>query len=336
MKTFHDISLASYNTFGIHANAKTLLVLSDVSELKEIIKSGHTKNNYYILGGGSNILFTKDFNGTIIHPAFSGIEILEENADTVLVKVKAGEVWDTFVEFCVMHNYGGVENLSLIPGHCGAAPVQNIGAFGIEIKDTLTEVEILNLETNEVRTLSNSDCSFGYRTSVFKNTMKHSWLIVSSTYKLTTKKHVLSTHYGNISDELQNFPEINLKSIRQSVINIRAKKLPDPKILGNAGSFFKNPVIKIGKAEEIKKSYPDIPLYPVSDSETKIAAGWMIDKCGWKGKNISQAGVHEKQALVLVNLGNAKSNDIVFLSEEIKKSVFEKFGVELETEVNFL
>jgi len=336
MKTFQNISLALYNTFGLHANAKTLVELSDVEELKDLIKSGLSKSNYYILGGGSNILFTGNFDGTIIHPVFKGIEIIEEINNTVLIKVKAGEIWDDFVKFCVEHNFGGIENLSLIPGHCGAAPVQNIGAFGVEIKDTLIEVEIINLENGETLSLSNSDCDFGYRTSVFKNKMKHSWMILSATYKLTTNNHLFSTHYGNISDELKNFSEVNLSTIRQSVIDIRTKKLPDPKVLGNAGSFFKNPVVKIEKAEEIKKSYPEIPLYPVSETETKIAAGWLIDKCGWKGKSINQAGVHEKQALVIVNLGNAKSEDIINLSEEIKKSVFEKFGVKLETEVNFL
>lgn len=336
MKTFQNISLIPYHTFGIDHSAKTLIELSEISDINEIIQAGITKKPYYILGGGSNILFTEDFNGTLIHPLFKGIKIIEKDADSVIVQVNAGEIWDDFVGFCVEHDFGGLENLSLIPGHCGAAPVQNIGAFGVEIKDCLLNVEIYQIETGEKRILSNADCQFGYRTSVFKNELKHSWIITSSTYKLSVKNHIYKTHYGNISEELKNFSEINLKTIRKSVINIRSNKLPDPKELGNAGSFFKNPVVNIELAENIKNSYPNIPLYPVSSTETKVAAGWLIENCGWKGKEINHAGVHKKQALVIVNLGGAKSKDIIHLSEEIQKSVFEKFGIELHPEVNFL
>jgi UDP-N-acetylmuramate dehydrogenase len=336
MKTFQNISLVSFNSFGIESTAKTFIELSDVSELNDLIKSDFLKNNYYILGGGSNILFTENFDGTIIHPVFKGVEIIEKNSDSVKIKVKAGEVWDDFVSFCVDHDFGGIENLSLIPGHCGAAPVQNIGAFGVEIKDTLTEVEIMNLESGKILTLSNAECNFGYRSSVFKNSMKHSWMILSSTYKLTTKNHNFSTHYGNISEELKNFQKVNLSSIRQSVIDLRTKKLPDPKIIGNAGSFFKNPIVNSSKAEEIKKQFPDAPVYPVSETETKLAAGWLIEKCGWKGKRTGNVGVHDKQSLVLINYGHAKGSEIINLSEKIKSSVLEMFNIKLETEVNFL
>lgn len=334
MNIYHNISLKPFNTFGIEASAKIFIEISEVKDLEntELLKP----KPYYILGGGSNILFTKDFDGTIIHPDFKGIEIIKEENDSTLVKVFAGEIWDDFVNFCVTNNLGGIENLSLIPGNCGAAPVQNIGAFGIEIKDSLQSVEIYNIETGEKRILTNKECKFGYRTSIFKTDYKNNWLIITSTYKLTKKIHDFQTSYGALSEELKNFDEINLKTIRESIINIRTSKLPDPKEIGNAGSFFKNPIVSISKAEEISKIYSDAPVYKFSETEVKLAAGWLIEKCEWKGKQIGNVGVHKKQALVLVNYGNAKGIEIISLSENIKASVFEKFGVKLETEVNFL
>ncbi|PIP54473.1 MAG: UDP-N-acetylenolpyruvoylglucosamine reductase [Bacteroidetes bacterium CG23_combo_of_CG06-09_8_20_14_all_32_9] len=337
MNTYQNISLKPYNTFGIEALAHTFLEISKIQELNEIVKSGVIKDeNFYILGGGSNILFTGNYSGTIIHPTFKGIKILEKNKSFALIKVFAGEIWDSFVDFCVENNFGGIENLSLIPGNCGASPVQNIGAFGVKVKDCVKSIDIFNIETAETKTLLNHDCQFGYRTSIFKNKFKHSWLITSTTYELTTGNHNFITHYGNVNKELKKLKEVSLKSIRQSVINIRTKKLPDPKEIGNAGSFFKNPVVSIKKANEILKTFSDAPTYLLSETETKLAAGWLIEKCGWKGKRVGNAGVHEKHALVLVNYGDAKGTEIINLSEEIKKSVFEKFGVRLETEVNFL
>ncbi len=337
MNIYNNISLKPFNTFGIEAIAKTFIEISDINDLinfhnTEILKS----EPYFILGGGSNILFTKDFAGTIIHPNFKGIEIIEKNKDFNYVKVFAGEIWDDFVNFCVTNNLGGIENLSLIPGNCGASPVQNIGAFGVEIKDCLESVEIYNIETGEKRTLTNNECKFGYRTSIFKTDFKHNWLIIYTTYKLKSSDYSFQTSYGALSEELKRHNEVSLKSIRESVINIRTLKLPDPKEIGNAGSFFKNPIVSIKKAEEINKIFSDAPVYKFSKTEVKLAAGWLIEQCGWKGKQIGNVGVHKKQALVLVNYGNAKGIDIINLSEKIKNSVFFKFGITLETEVNFL
>ncbi len=337
MKIFENIPLKQFNTFGIEAIAKTFIEITNYNDLSELVKLKTLYNkDFYILGGGSNVLLKNDYDGIILYPTFKGIEILEKTNGFVLIKVYASEIWDDFVNYCVKNNFGGIENLSLIPGNCGAAPVQNIGAFGVEIKDSIESVEIFNLLTGEFKTLSKSDCQFGYRTSVFKNGFKHNWLITSSIYKLTTFNHNYKTHYGNLNEELANFDAINLESIRQSVINIRTNKLPNPKEIGNAGSFFKNPIVTTEKATELKNKYPDVPVYPISDNEKKLAAGWLIEKCGWKGTKTGNAGVHNKQALVLVNYGNAKGIEIINLSEKIKESVFEKFGVKLETEVNIL
>lgn len=337
MKLFENISLKHYNTFGIDAIAKNFIEISSYNDLIEIVKSNILQNkNYYILGGGSNVLIIDDYDGVVLHPTFKGIEVKEKTDDFVFLKVYAGEVWDDFVDFCVKNNFGGIENLSLIPGNCGAAPVQNVGAFGVEIKDCIESVEMFNVLTGEFKTISKSDCQFGYRTSVFKNLYKHSWIISSTIYKLTVANHKHITHYGNLNEELKNFDEINLESIRKTVINIRTIKLPNPKEIGNAGSFFKNPIVLAKLANEIKSKFPDAPTYPISDNETKLAAGWLIEKCGWKGVKVGNVGVHNKQALVLVNYGNAKGNEIINLSKKIIESVFEKFGVKLEMEVNLL
>jgi len=337
MKLYENISLKHYNTFGIEAIAQNFIEITNYSDIIEIFKSHILQNkNFYILGGGSNVLITDDYNGVVLHPTFKGIEIKEKTDVVVLLKVYAGEVWDDFVDFCVKNNFGGIENLSFIPGNCGAAPIQNIGAFGVEIKDCIESVEIFNLLTGKFITLSNPECNFGYRTSVFKNEYKKNWLIVSTTYKLSKVSHNYKTHYGNLNDELKKYEDINLQSIRQSVINIRTSKLPNPKEIGNAGSFFKNPIVTTEKASELKNKYQDAPVYPISDTEKKLAAGWLIEKSGWKGFKNGNVGVHSKQALVLVNYGNAKGNEIIDLSEKIKESVFEKFGVKLETEVNLL
>lgn len=337
MNISHNISLKHLNTFGIEAIAKIYIKISAIEDLTKLYESDLLKTNiFFILGGGSNILLTKDFNGVIIHPTFKGIEVIEKNNNFAFVKVFAGEIWDDFVNFCVINNLGGLENLSLIPGNCGAAPVQNIGAFGVEIKDYLYCLEIINIETGEKRTLYNNECNFGYRTSIFKNKFKRNWLITSTTYKLRTSNFNYLLNYGTLNDELKNFDEVNLKTIRESIINIRTSKLPDPKEIGNAGSFFKNPIVNIAKAEELKSLYSDIPVYKFTESEVKLAAGWLIEKCGWKGKQIGNVGTHKNQALVLVNYGDAKGEEIISLSEDIIASVFEKFGVTIETEVNFL
>ena len=332
----HQISLLPFNTFKIDVQTKNLVHLERIEDIPELLGSGFLKSTFFILGGGSNILLTKDFDGTMIHPVFKGIEKVKETSDHIWIKVYAGEIWDRFVDYCVSHNFGGIENLSLIPGQCGTAPVQNIGAFGVEVKDTIVEVEIINLLTGEKKILSNEECQFGYRNSIFKSQYKSSWLIISTTYKLTTNKHEYHTQYGNIADELKKYSEINLTSIRESVIKIRTSKLPDPSEIGNAGSFFKNPIVHKNIADQIRTKYPNAPTYPVNEKETKLAAGWIIEQCGWKGKKRGNAGVHDKQALVLINNGNASGTEIIELCKEIQKSVLAEFNIELEPEVNFL
>lgn len=337
MKLFENISLQPFNTFGIKVLAKKFIELTNYSDLIDVYESNLIKNeDFLILGGGSNVLFSDNYDGVVIHPSFKGIEIIKKTDDVVFVKVFSGEIWDDFVAFCVKNNFGGIENLSFIPGNCGAAPVQNIGAFGVEIKDCIESVEMFNLLTGDFKTITKEDCKFGYRTSVFKNLYKNNWLIASSIYKLSFVNHNYKTHYGSLNEELKNLGETNLESIRKAVINIRTNKLPNPKEIGNAGSFFKNPIVTVKLASEIKNEFPDVPIYPISATESKIAAGWLIEKCGFKGFKNGNVGVHSKQALVLVNYGNAKGNEIIALSKKIIETVFEKFGVKLETEVNIL
>ena len=336
MKILHNISLLPYNTFGIDVITKEMVILEEKKDIYNFIESDLDKQNFYLLGGGSNILFTKDYQGTIIHPAYKGIEIIKKSDESVWVKVNAGEIWDDFVEFCVSNNYGGLENLSLIPGQAGTAPAQNIGAYGSEVKDTIVEIEIINLISGEIKILNNSECEFGYRTSIFKNKYKKNWIIASTTYKLSAKNHQYNIQYGNVAEEINNYSEVNLRTIRQAIIKIRTSKLPDPKIIGNAGSFFKNPIVRKNFADDIKNTYPDVPLYHVNQDYTKIAAGWLIEKCGWKGKKIGNVGVHDKQALVLVNYKNAKGEEIIDLCKQIQESIASKFNIKLESEVNFL
>ncbi len=331
-----NISLKSYNSFGIDARAKQFFEFSEAEQLISFCKSIDIKDKeVFILGGGSNVLFTKDFNGLILHPVIKGIEITDETDSTVLVKVGAGEIWDTFVEWAVNNNYYGIENLSLIPGYVGASPVQNIGAYGVEVKDIIESVETIDIYDLTNRTFSNKDCEFEYRDSIFKSKLKSRFLITHVNFRLK-KNGQLKTHYGNIETELKNFSAINLENVRQAIINIRQQKLPNPNEIGNAGSFFKNPIVSTDKANELKLEYPNIPTYPAGSRLTKLAAGWLIEQSGWKGKSIGDAAVHKNQALVIVNKANAKGFEINNLADMIVNSVFRKFGISLEKEVIIL
>ncbi|MCT4603941.1 MAG: UDP-N-acetylmuramate dehydrogenase [Marinifilum sp.] len=326
--------LKKHNTFGIEAKARYFFEFEQQQEILEFLQ----KNNiidiqYLILGGGSNLLFTEDFDGLILHPNIKGIDVIEEDDDTVLLRVGANEDWDEFVNWCVDHNYGGIENLSLIPGAVGASPVQNIGAYGVEVKEVIETVEAVSIETKNAVAFSNAHCEFDYRNSVFKNEYKNLFIITHVQFRLQ-KQPEFKVHYGAVSKELEAYGEINLKNIREVIIKIRESKLPNPEELGNAGSFFKNPIVDKEKANKLKAQYENLPTYEVNDFETKLAAGWLIEQCDWKGKRFGDAGVHKDQALVLVNYGNAKGNDILKLANDIRKSVMFKFGVKLEMEVN--
>jgi UDP-N-acetylmuramate dehydrogenase len=338
MQIQKNISLKPYNTFGINANAKYFSLFENVNELEELFSNStfSIQNPTLILGGGSNILLTKDFDGIVLKNEIKGIEVVKEDEDHIYIKAGAGENWHQFVLYCVKNNYAGVENLSLIPGNVGASPMQNIGAYGVEIKDVFHELEAFHKNDKSVQKFSLKDCSFGYRESVFKNKFKDQFVITSVTYRLN-KKPSLNTSYGAINQELERMGvKESIQSISQAVINIRTSKLPDPKEIGNAGSFFKNPVIMNEQFTELKKAFPNIVAFPSDDNHTKLAAGWLIEQCGWKGYRKNDAGCYPKQALVLVNYGNASGNEIFDLSEVIIQSVKEKFGVALEREVNVI
>jgi UDP-N-acetylmuramate dehydrogenase len=335
----NNISLKPHNTFGIDVNCKYFVEYTKPSDIEEIISFNKLKNNHntIILGGGSNHLFTKDFDGLVIHPTNNKISIAEENNDYIFIKADAGLDWDYFVEYTVKNNWGGIENLSYIPGCIGASPVQNIGAYGVEAKDCIHQVNVVDMKNGSTQTLDNNECEFGYRTSIFKNKFKNKFIVDSVVFKLS-KKPVYITHYGTIQDELNHKDTVNLKTIRDTIIKIREEKLPDYKKLGNGGSFFKNPIINNKTADKLLLKYPNMPIYNATDNTKKLAAGWLIEQCGLKGysNKKNSAGVHNKQALVIVNKGNATGKDILNLSKHIQKQVFDKFMIQLEPEVIIL
>lgn len=334
-----NASLKAFNTFGIDVKAKFLYSISSINQLADFMASPLAKNEpYYILGGGSNVLLTGDYEGTIIKVDLKGVEIVDQDDNQVKIKVAAGENWHQFVLHAVANGWGGVENLSLIPGTVGAAPMQNIGAYGVEIKNLIEKVEAIELSTGTHREFSNEECEFGYRESVFKRALRKKYFISSVTLSLTKKDHQFNTSYGALQSTLveMNATEINLQSISNAVIQIRRSKLPDPQVIGNAGSFFKNPTIGIDQYEMMQKSYTTMPGYRVDNQNIKIPAGWLIETCGWKGKRIKNVGVHEKQALVLVNYGGGTGQEILSLSEKIQESVMEKFQIQLTPEVNII
>lgn len=334
-----NVSLKPYNTFGIDAKAAYLCKIHRVEELQELIQSSlYQSTKHYILGGGSNILFTQNYDGLIIKVELKGIEILSETDAEVIINVKSGESWHGLVMHAVQNGWGGIENLSLIPGTVGAAPMQNIGAYGVEIKNVIENVEAIDLITGTLRTFTNGECRFGYRESVFKRDLREKYFISSVTLRLTKKNHELNTSYGAIQDTLrdQQVHEVTIQTISNAVIQIRQSKLPDPKVVGNAGSFFKNPTITTEHYESLKKMNPSIPGYQIDNQHVKVPAGWLIEQCEWKGKKINQVGVHPKQALVLVNYGEGKGTEILKLADEIRHSVDQKFKIKLTPEVNIL
>ena len=327
--------LKELNSFGLDVIAKQLCIYHSPNDIRQLISQigALTDKRILILGGGCNILFVNNFDGIIIHPDNSGISIESETDDYCLVKAGAGTVWDTLVEWAVERNLGGIENLSLIPGTVGASPVQNIGAYGREAKDAIERVNVVSLTDGSTTTLTNAECRFGYRDSVFKHELKDKYLVDSVVYRLS-KKPQFVTHYGSLSGEVEKLGEPSLRTIRQAIINIRNSKLPDPKVLGNVGSFFKNPTVGAEEAEMLIAQYPDMVTYPAGEGRVKIAAGWMIDHCGLKGYTnaAKTAGVHSNQALVLVNLGDATGKDIVAVARHVQNSVANEFGIKIEPE----
>lgn len=333
-----NISLKPYNTFAIDVKARYFSSFSNADELEELIASNPaTQNSNLILGGGSNILFIKDFDGLVLKSEMAGVDELHEDKEYVYVKAGAGVNWHQFVLYCLERNWGGVENLSLIPGNVGAAPIQNIGAYGVEMETVFHSLEAFHLQEKRIYNFTRYDCEFGYRDSIFKRKYKNRFAILSVTFKLS-KHPVFHTSYGAVQQELDRMgiKDLSIKAISQAVINIRSSKLPDPKQIANAGSFFKNPEVSVAKYDELKSKFENIIAYPLATGIVKLAAAWMIEQCGWKGVRRGDAGCHEKQALVLVNYANATGKQIYDLSEEILISVKEKFGVELEREVNII
>jgi len=332
-------SLKQYNTFVVEAKAKYFVVIHTREELFALFNNRkYARLPLLLLGGGSNILLTKDFQGIVVKINLKGIAIEKKQGDWVYVKAMAGENWHRFVLWALDQNYGGLENLSLIPGNVGTAPVQNIGAYGVELKDVLYELTAFEIETKRIKNYSLGDCQFGYRTSIFKKALKGKVVILSITVKLKQQNHLIRDTYGAIKNELikKKIQHPTIKDLSESVMTIRKQKLPSPEDIGNAGSFFKNPVISTQKLNLLRNKYPSLSFYPVSEQKVKIAAGWLIEKAGWKGKRFVDAGVHEKQALVLVNYGNATGKEIMMLSQKIIEDVQAKFQILLEREVNVL
>jgi len=335
MKILTNYPLKKYHTFGTDVYANYFTEINTVDAFKKLQQTEVYKNNVsLILGGGSNLLFTKNYEGLVIKNNLSGIEVVKQDDDYVYVKAAAGENWHGFVLYCVNNNYGGVENLALIPGCVGASPMQNIGAYGAEIKDVCHQVNAIDTKTGEEKTFSNADCKFGYRESVFKHIYKNKYLITSVVFKLN-KKPVFNTSYGAIEQELKTMDrQPSVKAISDAVINIRSSKLPDPAKIGNAGSFFKNPEVSKQKHDELKEQFPNLVAYALNNGNYKLAAGWLIEQCGFKGKRFGDAGVHINQALVLVNYDKASGNEIYNLSQQILDALQDKFGIALEREVN--
>lgn len=336
MKDISNYSLLDYNTFGIDAKCRRFLEYASVEEAQHLVASlAEVDKPLLILGGGSNLLLTGNYEGTVLHSAIKGIQVIEDDADTVLLKCGSGEVFDDVVAYAVNHGYHRAENLSIIPGEVGASAVQNIGAYGVEAKDIIYKVEAVEIATGKVRVFENSDCEYSYRQSKFKHEWKDKYLVTHVTYCLS-KTFIPDLDYGNIRASLaaKNILNPTAQQLRDVIIEIRNAKLPDPKVQGNAGSFFMNPIVGKEKYEELASRYPDMPHYTIDALHEKIPAGWMIDQCGWKGKSLGKAGVHDKQALVLVNRGGATGKEILHLCEAIRLDVKNKFGIDIHPEVN--
>lgn len=337
MRIHTNFSLKNYNTFGIEAKANKFVSIQSTEELIDVLQKYPTTKKF-ILGGGSNMLLTQDIDALVIHLDLKGKKIIDENDDFVWVESQAGENWHEFVLWTIDQNFGGLENLSLIPGNVGTTPIQNIGAYGVEIKDTFVLCEAIHIETQELLVFTNEKCNFGYRESIFKNEIKDEFIITSVVFKLTKRNHKINTSYGAIEVELakQHITNPSLKDVSNAVIAIRQSKLPNPKELGNSGSFFKNPVILKSNFEKIQQKFPDIPHYMVSESEVKVPAGWLIEQAGFKGKRFGDAGIHKHQALVLVNYGNATGQEILAVAKNIQKTILNTYGIAIEAEVNII
>ena len=337
MQIQSNFSLKSFNTFGIEAKAKNFVAVHSLDELKTVLAE-HAAEPKFILGGGSNMLLTQDIEALVIHIDLKGKRIVKEDDDFVWVESMAGENWHEFVLWTIDQNFGGLENMSLIPGNVGTTPVQNIGAYGTEIKDTFVSCDAMKIDDQTMRTFSKEDCRFGYRESIFKQEAKNQYIITSVVFKLTKRNHKINTSYGDITKELaeKNVTVPTLKDVSNAVIAIRQSKLPDPKILGNSGSFFKNPVISRSHFEKVQAQFPEIKFFEVSPTEVKVPAGWLIEQAGYKGFRKGDAGVHKNQALVLVNYGSATGQDILALSREVQQAVFDKYSIAIEAEVNVI
>ncbi|MCQ2205038.1 MAG: UDP-N-acetylmuramate dehydrogenase [Bacteroidales bacterium] len=331
MNIYNNISLKPFNTFGIDVNAHCLVECQSISDIQTIAQ--HSGDGHkLVIGGGSNMLFMSDFNGIVIHPTLKGIEIMSDNGSDVIVRAGAGVIWDDFVSFCVNHNLHGVENLSGIPGSVGASPVQNVGAYGMEAGQAISMVNGFRFGTGEPFSISAADCHFGYRNSIFKNELKDQVIVATVDFHL---KHEapLNLDYGPVRENVEALGGASLANIRTAILNIRSSKLPDPKIQGNAGSFFKNPEVDASIAKAIAKDFPAMPSYALPDGRVKIPAGWLIEQSGWKGRSLGPAAVHSRQALVLVNNGGATGTDVMNLAQTIQKDVMSKFGITLSMEV---
>ena len=325
-----------YNTFQVAAKTRFFVEFSDLQSVRDFLTSSYAAvRPRFVLGGGSNVLFTKDFDGIILHPAIKGIEKTGENDDTVLIRVGAGEDWDNFVEYCVAHDWGGIENLSLIPGTVGACPVQNIGAYGAEVGDVIDSLDVILMEDGKLLTLTAKECQFSYRDSIFKRDLKNRVIITHVTFRLN-KSPVFVTTYPDLQRELDNFPETTINTIRQAVISIRRNKLPDPAVTGNAGSFFKNPVISQDQATSLRKFFPTMRGFDAADGSVKLSAAWLIEQCGWKGKRLGKTGTYKKQPLIIINYGGATGEEIYRYALKIQKAVMNHFAIKLEMEVNIL
>lgn len=343
MQIQENFALKPYNTFGIDVKARYFSSFSSVEELEELLSfqakqvSSVSKLTPLFLGGGSNILFSKDYDGLVLKNNIRGIEELTEDEEHVYVRSGAGEDWHQFVLYCLGRDWAGLENLSLIPGNVGAAPIQNIGAYGVELAEVFWNLEAYHLHDKKIHTFTETDCEFGYRDSSFKNKKKGQFVILNVCFRLR-KDPIFHTSYGSLHEELDRMgiKKLTIQAVSQAVINIRSSKLPDPAVIGNAGSFFKNPTITVAEFEDLKQKFPAIVGYETLSGSVKLAAAWLIEQCGWKGFRRGDAGCHEKQALVLVNYGNASGAEILALSEEIQQSVFKKFGITLEREVNIV
>lgn len=337
MKVFQDYPLLQHNTFGMDVKASLFIEYDSVDELKEVLKRYVRKETPWLhIGGGSNLLFTGDYPGVVLHSAIKGVEVIREDEKEVIVKVGAGEVWDDWVAVTIEKGWYGAENLSLIPGEVGASAVQNIGAYGVEAKDLIVEVEAVDVASGEVRIFSNEECGYAYRESIFKSSVKHQYVLTQVSYRLQ-KTPCFHLDYGNVRAELEKQGcSFTPENVRRTIIGIRRSKLPDPKVLGNAGSFFMNPIVPRKQFEALLAVYPQMPHYEADAENVKIPAAWMIDRCGWKGRQWGDAGVHDRQPLVLVNRGGATGNEIMALSEAIQKSVYETFGVNILPEVNII